>query len=172
VNNIDMIPFLVMTFFGGIRPDSNGEMSKLEWSNIIGDKVVLRGTQTKTGQKREIPLSENAMVWLALYRARGGDCTGLVVKWTARQTQLRRQKNWKAAGFDHIPQDVARHTFCSHFYEKTGSLKQAMEARGHEQSKVFFRNYKSHVTAEACKEYWAITPPATDANIIPFVKAA
>lgn len=175
-NERDLIPYIVLTTFCGVRPEK--EMERIEWANVLEDKVFLRASQTKTGTAREIPLSDNAKAWLRAYDDAGGTREGAVVGYTSRQLQLRRQKNFKVAGYvtgkgvGRIPQDAARHSFCSYFYAKCDSLKAAMEASGHEQSKVFFKHYRNHVTASQTEDFWSIFPPTQAGNVVPFVAAA
>ena len=169
----ELIPFLGLTFFAGIRPGDDGEMSKIEWANING-AIVLRGNQTKIGRKREIPVSDNLRAWLDRYAQLGGDCSGKVVKLTADQLSEKRRANWKAAGFENIPHDIARHSFASYFLAKTGDLTKSLLATGHQQPKIFWEHYHAHVSAEDTAKYWAIAPkPTPDADkVVPMPKAA
>jgi site-specific recombinase XerD len=124
----ELLPFLALTFFGGIRPGHDGEMSKIEWSNVNGS-IVLRANQTKTNRKREIKVAPNLRAWLDRYAALGGDCTGKVVKLTEDQLAEKRRANWKAAGFERIPQDIARHSFCSYLLARDGDLTAALAGK-------------------------------------------
>jgi integrase len=169
-NDLEMIPFLVFTFFCGIRP--GGEMNRLDWANVNCKEVVLRKTQTKTSMKRAIPLLDAAQAWLNLYVARGGVREGLVVKRTVSQIEDARRRNWKAAGFDTIPQDIARHSFCSHFLALTGDLTKSLLASGHTDPKIFWQHYYQHCTEEETKAFWAIMPPAEDSKIVSITAAA
>jgi integrase len=66
---IELLPFLILGFFCGIRP--NGELLKLEWRDIHhNDKnpeVVIRAEVNKTREARFIDLTENACAWLQAY---------------------------------------------------------------------------------------------------------
>jgi integrase len=157
-NEVDMIPFLVFTFFCGIRPGDAGEISKLDWSHVGAGSVVLPGGITKTGHKREVPLSGNAVAWLDRYVALGGKREGLVVKWPSSQLERKRSANWKSAGFEKIPKDAARHSFCSYFLAHTGSLDRSLLASGHTQSRMFWDHYYQHATTEQTAAFWSIVP--------------
>jgi site-specific recombinase XerD len=148
-NEREMIPFLVFSFFCGIRP--GGEMSRLDWSNVNGVEVVLKKSQTKTATKRAIPLCEAAQAWLKLYVELGGIREGKVVKCTARELELRRRKNWKAVGYDAILQDAARHSFCSYYLAEVGDLTKALLASGHTRPQVFWQHYYAHATPEEAR---------------------
>jgi len=169
----ELLPFLALTFFGGIRPGHDGEMSKIEWGNINGS-IVLRANQTKTNRKREIKVSPNLRAWLDRYAALGGDCTGKVVKLTEDQLAEKRRANWKAAGFEKIPQDIARHSFCSYLLARDGDLTAALLASGHSSPKIFWAHYYQHSTAEDTAKYWGIIPPAMagQEKIVSITKAA
>ena len=146
-------------------------MSRLDWSTVNGETVVLFKSSTKTGRKREIPLSDNANAWLARYVELGGIREGKVVKWTPRELELRRRKNWKAAGFDRIPQDIARHSFCSYYLAQCGDLTRSLLASGHTRPQVFWEHYYAHVTPEESKRFFNIFPPAGKAKIVSFAAA-
>src|SRR5258708_7290964 len=117
----ELLPFLALTFFAGIRPGHDGEMSKIEWGNINGS-IVLRANQTKTNRKREIRIAPNLRAWLDRYAALGGDCHVKEVKLTEDQLAEERRANWKAVGFERIPQDITRHSFCSYLLPRDGHL--------------------------------------------------
>jgi integrase len=169
----ELLPFLALTFFGGIRPGHDGEMSKIEWGNINGS-IVLRANQTKTNRKREIKVSPNLRAWLDRYAALGGDCTGKVVKLTEDQLAEKRRANWKAAGFEKIPQDIARHSFCSYLLARDGDLTAALLASGHSSPKIFWAHYYQHSNAEDTARFWGIIPPAMagEDKVIHITKAA
>jgi integrase len=157
-NEIEMLPFLVFTFFCGIRPGDAGEMAKLEWSHVGEKSVVLPAAITKTGHKREVPLSDNAGAWLSQYVDLGGKREGLVVKWSPSQLERKRKANWKAAGFEKVPKDVARHSFCSYYLAFTGSLDRSLLASGHTNSRMFWEHYYAHATVEQAASFWETAP--------------
>jgi integrase len=169
-NDIEMIPFLVFSFFCGIRP--GGEIERLEWNNVRGGEVVLKGGQAKTERKRAIPLSECATAWLNRYVELGGIREGKVVKRTKDQLFDYRRRNWKATGHDAIPQDIARHTFCSHYLAKTGDLTKSLLASGHTDPTVFWQHYYQHVTAEETTVFWSIMPPDCTTKVVAFPQVA
>ena len=131
-------------------------MAKLEWSHVGATSVVLPASITKTGHKREVPLSDNAVAWLGRYASLGGKREGLIVKWTSKQLERRRKANWKAAGFTKVPKDVGRHSFCSYFLASSGSLDKSLLASGHTEPRTFWQNYYAHATAEQAAAFWAI----------------
>ena len=62
-NDIELLPFLVFSFYAGIRPD--GELQKLLWSDVdLAAKehnITIRPTVAKKRRKRWIDLSDNAL---------------------------------------------------------------------------------------------------------------
>jgi integrase len=60
-NNLELLPFRVIGFFCGVRPD--GELPRLDWSDIdLTDKVLrLRAEITKKKRLRFVDVSENAL---------------------------------------------------------------------------------------------------------------
>ena len=61
-NDLELVPFLVLSFYCGIRPD--GELQKLIWSdlNLSASEyhVTIRPSVAKKRRKRWIDLSENS----------------------------------------------------------------------------------------------------------------
>src|SRR5262249_7108100 len=96
--DLALLPFLVLGFFCGIRPD--GELQKIVWSDIhLADRaVVIRSEVSKTRRRRFPELSENAASWLEAYRQCGGQTLGKVVTYTESELRRRRKANQIAAG--------------------------------------------------------------------------
>src|SRR4029453_1241766 len=66
------LPWIVLIAFGGVR---NEELKKgLRWDAINFDRgyLIVPAAIAKTGRKRKVELSENALQWLAPYRTRHG----------------------------------------------------------------------------------------------------
>ena len=128
-NDLELLPFLVLGFFCGIRPA--GELTQVLWRDVHLDgekpEVIIRATVSKTRRMRAIELSPNAVAWLNVYRAQGGGMDGLIVKLKRYGLEGRRNVNWRAAAGKRIKwiQDGMRHTFCSNwlaFHEKIDRL--------------------------------------------------
>jgi integrase len=109
-NDLELLPFLVLGFFCGIRP--NGELSKLEWRDIdLADRVItIRSEVSKTRRRRFPTLSENALLWLTEYQARGGHQKGLIVPWGLHLLRKHRLANRARAGVTRWPQQGMRHS--------------------------------------------------------------
>jgi len=66
-NDLDLLPFLVLGFFCGIRPD--GELWQVLWRDVHLDaekpEVIIRAAVSKTRRMRPIDLSANAVAkWI------------------------------------------------------------------------------------------------------------
>jgi integrase len=93
-NDLAFLPFRVLGFFCGIRPD--GELLRVEWEDLHWqDKVFkLRAEITKKKRTRFVDVSQNALAWLEEYRHRGGTITGKIVPFTKHELRNRHRANW------------------------------------------------------------------------------
>jgi integrase len=164
VNDLQLIPFLIMAFYAGVRPD--GELQKIQWSDIdVTAKkhhVTIRPTVAKKRRKRWIDLSDNALVWLSEYRARGGRVDGRITPFSASTLRRKRRRNALAAGLTEWPQQGARHTYCSCWLAQHGDINGLVIQAGHESPAIMWNHYYQAVTPEAAAAFWSIFPPAAE----------
>jgi integrase len=167
-NELELLPFLALGFFCGIRPD--GELQKLLWSDIdLADNIVtIRPAVSKTRRRRFIDLSENAKAWLEQYWARGGSSEGLVVRYTSQQLRTRRRANRAAAGMASWPHQGMRHSFCSYWLAKNEDINRLVLLTGHDDPDTMWRHYHRGTKKTDAEKFWAIKPPLAQPNIIPF----
>jgi integrase len=168
-NDLALIPFLVLAFFAGVRPD--GELQKVLWSDIdlTAQKhhVTIRPTVAKKRRKRWIDLSANALAWLGEYQARGGLMEGRIVPFSASTLLRKRRRNALAAGITEWPQQGARHTWCSCWLAQHGDINGLVIQAGHESATVMWNNCYQAVTPEAVAAFWSIFPqPAAECRIV------
>ena len=158
-----LVPFLVLAFYCGIRPD--GELQKLLWSDIdlIAQEhhVTIRASVAKKRRKRWIDLSPNALAWLNEYVRRTGKSEGSVVPFSSSTLRRKRRRNALTAGLTQYPAQGARHTFCSCWLRQHGDINKLVLQAGHESPTVMWNHYYQAVTPEAAAAFWAIYPPAT-----------
>ncbi len=163
-NDLELLPFLVLAFYAGIRPD--GELTKLLWSDVdLSVKehhVTIRPTIAKKRRKRWIDLSANALAWLSEYRARGGCMEGRIVPFSASTLRRKRRRNALAAGLEAWPQQGARHTWCSCWLRQHGDINKLVLQAGHESVTTMWNNYYQAVTPETAAAFWSIFPPAAE----------
>lgn len=163
-NDLELLPFLVLAFYGGVRPD--GELQKLLWSDIDlsakEHQVTVRPTVAKKRKKRWVDLSQNAMAWLNEFARRGGRMAERVVPWSASTLRRKRRRNAALAGLSSWPQQGARHTFCSCWLRQHGDINRLVLMAGHESVQVLWDHYYQAVTPKAAAAFWAIYPPAPE----------
>jgi integrase len=121
----DLVEFAMFT---GVR---RGEALGLTWDRVDRARGVIRLEVTKSGHRREIPLSSNADAVLA--RRWTPDAKGWVFgsrKWNAFRSA------WEAAlagaNIDGFRFHDLRHTFASWLVQRGRTLKEVQEALGHQ----------------------------------------
>jgi integrase len=143
-NDLQLLPFLVLGFFAGIRPD--GEMQKLEWRDVLFDEktIVIRPEVSKTNRRRFPKLSANAQSWLDAYKTRGGVMEGKIVPFTPNLLRKKRRTNWSAAAGENAKwiQQGMRHTFCSNWLALHKNVNELVLQSGHDSVDTMWRNYQ------------------------------
>jgi integrase len=169
-SDLDILPFLTLAFFCGIRPD--GELQKLEWRDIDlkGGIVTIRPEVSKTHRRRFPEISNNAIAWLQAYRERGGRTDGRIVNLSPSVLRKKRRANWKAVAGKKARwvQQGARHTYCSCWLAMHGDINKLVLQSGHDSVDTMWRSYHKGVKKAEAKKFWEITPPDKSGSIIPF----
>ena len=167
-HDLELLPFLVLGFFCGIRPD--GELLELEWSDVrlAENEVTIRPEVSKTNRRRFVDLSPNAIAWLEAYAARGGVMTGRVVRYTESELRAHRAANWKAAGLTRWPQQAMRHTFCSCWLAVHKDVNRLVLMSGHDSVDTMWRAYHAGIPEAEAGRFWAIMPPSSASNVVAF----
>jgi integrase len=170
-NDLELLPFLTLGFFCGIRPD--GELLELEWSDVklAENEVVIRPEVSKTNRRRFVDLSDNAKAWLAAYAERGGVMAGKVVRYTESELRRHRRANWQAAGIVDWPQQGMRHTYCSNWLAVHKDVNRLVLMSGHDSVDTMWRNYHAGIPEAEAKRFWEITPPTAERKIIHLARA-
>ena len=165
-SNLGLLPYLVLGFFCGIRPE--GELGLLQWSDVDlqGKSVTIRSTISKTKRRRFPELSENAIAWLEAYRQRGGQCEGPIVTYSARTLARRRLDNRLAAGITHWPNSAMRHSYCSYWLAMHKDINKLVLQSGHTSVDTMWRHYHRGTTEAEAKKFWGIMPPSNANNIV------
>ena len=143
---------VALLIYAGIRPSAeDGEITRLDWSDVGSQEIYIAADVAKTGTDRHIPVTPRLRTLL-----KGHPSEGPVIPagWKVRWQRLR-----KAAGIGK-EQDITRHTFASHFLAAFGdhATKQAM---GHTaDSATLFRHYRRAITErDGCRFFGS---PVTD----------
>jgi integrase len=166
--DLALLPFLVLGFFCGIRPD--GELQKLDWSDIhLTDRtVIIRSAVSKTRRRRFPELSQNAVAWLEAYQQCGGQLVGKVVSFTDSELRTRRKANQIAAGIERWVHQGMRHTFCSNWLALHKDVNKLVLMSGHDSVDTMWRHYFKGTTEADAAAFWAILPPLQDSKLIAF----
>ena len=132
-----------LLLFAGIRPD--GELSRLDWSDVLGTSIYISPEVSKTGSDRIVPVTVRLARLIDDHPQ-----TGPVqpASWKRSIQRIRRECGITA-------QDVFRHTFASNFLAAFGE-ESAKNAMGHtEGSQTLFRHYRRAVTKPEGELYFA-----------------
>jgi integrase len=167
-NDLALLPYLVLGFFAGIRPD--GELQKLEWDDVkLADgTIVIRPEVSKTNRRRFPAISSNAAAWIETYRQHGGTFDGKVVTYGESQLREHRKANWTDAGITKWVQQGMRHTFCSNWLGLYKDINELVLQSGHDSVDTMWRAYHKGVTESEAAKFWSIMPPSESANVISF----
>jgi len=131
----ELVPYLAIAFFAGIRPE---EISRLSWDDIdlnLGE-IHIRSAQSKTHSARIVHISGNLKTWLLKYRKESGK----VFAYSETSLKRWRAKVMKTAGVSTI-QDGARHTFAT-FHLALHGIDDTLQELGHTDPKMLFRHYR------------------------------
>jgi len=171
-NDLQLVPFLVLGFFAGIRPD--GELQKLEWTDVLFEEktIVIRSEISKTNRRRFPKLSANAQSWLEAYKLHGGVMEGKIVQLTPSMLRTKRRANWSAAAGEKAKwiQQGMRHTFCSNWLALHKDVNELVLQSGHDSVDTIWRNYHKGVTEKEAEKFWSIRPSMDVENVIPFTQ--
>jgi len=173
----DIMAFLVLALFGGIRP---AEIGRMDWSLIeLGkageSEAFVPGRHSKTRKNRAVDLSANAIAWL---NACGGRGEGKICKrgFQDRWAALRRRLGWRV-GLDNTlrtkarqaaaqcaithgiwPHDGLRHTFASMHYGMHRNEHALQALMGHESADMLHTHYRGLVKRSEAALFWALVP--------------
>jgi integrase len=168
-NDIELLPFLTLAVFCGIRPD--GELLKLEWGDLKfdGDKpqVVVRPEVSKINRRRFVDLSPNALEWIQAFRESGGVTTGKIVPFSANVLRKKRRKNAVGAKVTRRIQQGLRHTFCSAWLAQNKDVNELVLQSGHTDPDTMWAHYHRGISEAEAKAFWSIKPTTAE-NIVPF----
>jgi len=159
-NDLDLLPYLVLGFFCGIRPV--GELNLLQWSDVDlqGQSVTIRYAVSKTKRRRFIEISENTIAWLETYRQHGGRCEGPIVTYDENALRRQREQNRAAVGITHWPNSAMRHSYCSYWLAMHKDINKLVLQSGHTSVDTMWRHYHRGTTEAEAKKFWAIMPPS------------
>jgi integrase len=161
----DLLAFLSIAFFAGLRPDS--ELKKMTWDmvNFVDNEIQVPAG--KTGVKRTVKMKPNLVELLAecdrskpIYPAnfrrkfsvvkRGAGFKGGITN-TPKEAKLEAKikRKW--------PQDVSRHSFITYYVRDCGDVFKTATTAGNSPD-IIKEHYEGAATSTQAKAFWAITP--------------
>jgi integrase len=156
----ELVPYLAMAFFAGIRPE---EITRLSWQDIdlSINEIHIRAGMSKTNSARLVHISGNLTAWLLKYQKESGKI------FASSETSLKRWRAevMQAAKVETI-QDGARHTFAT-FHLALHGLDDTMHELGHTDPKMLFRHYRglARNRKEQAQKFFEIEPNSETALI-------
>jgi integrase len=163
----DLIPYIAIGGFAGLR---RAELERLDWKEIDlnGDRLIeVTARKAKSARRRFVEITPNLAEWLKPYAKKQGKVTPVGYRKLLRKAR-------KDAGIQAWPNNALRHSFASYYlahFQREGAGKLAGEM-GHTNANLVFQHYRQLVRPKAAKQYWSLTPAATDRKIVGFAKAA
>ena len=171
-----LLPWFILGFFGGVRPDGDGELSKLEWRDVhFADtmpQVVIRPEVSKTRRRRFVDLSENAVLWIRAYIAKGGSTEGKVLTLARDNLRGRRLVAQEAIGLEKWIHQGMRHTYCSAWLAEHQDVNKLVLQSGHDNVDTMWRAYHRGMQKTDAEKFWGIVPPAELTDKIVAFKSA
>ena len=160
----EMIPFISLCMFAGLRPD--GECKRIKWEDIdfdlcqiyVGDDVA-----KKQGQDRYVNLPDNLIEWLLPYRKKRGP----IHFRDSSYRKIRKESGIKWAI------DIMRHSFGSYLYAQNSNAGEVAEQMGHRGTMMLFKHYRAAISKKAKstkpEAYWDIRP-SDGKKVVAFTK--
>lgn len=172
-----MLAYLVVTLFGGLRPEAEAIDQKLLWSDVDLHERHIHLTEqvVKTGPGRTVDLTENAVAWLKLI-PEDLRKTGPVVpdqNWKESWTRFRHALGWrvvteKVRQKRYLPKveavhgewanDVNRHTYASMHYAHHQNEALLQVQMGHRSAKMLHEHYRAVRTRKEAAIFWGLKP--------------
>jgi integrase len=170
-NDIQLIPFLTLGFFCGIRPE---EIRLMNWGDldIASSGVTIRPEVSKTRKRRFPELSKNAALWLQAFAQAGGKMEGPITNLGEDALFAHRQKNRLNAGVIHWPNSAMRHSFCSYWLAEHKDVNKLVLLTGHDNPDTMWEHYHRGCKESEAQAFWAIVPPKIAENVVAFENVA
>jgi integrase len=154
----DLVPFFAIGMFAGLR---TSEIERLDWHQVDlnGKKIKVEAGNSKTGQKRFVPMSDNLLEWLNPYAQTQGPVAPHSDE--ERRKAVRDRAGIPAKGMA----NAMRHSYCSYHFNLFDNAPQTSKNAGHMSPAMLYSNYHHLVEKTACERYFAIRPQDTQ-NIL------
>ena len=157
---LGLMPYFALGLFCGLRPQF--ELRKMTWANVfIAEGFCAVDAATSKGERhRNVTLPPAAIAFLKL----GGDLPAGSISFITRARKLVVAEANRIAKERKVPtiqwkQDVMRHTFASHHYNRPrATAEETKREMGHSRaSQVLFDAYQARVRPADALAFWEIT---------------
>lgn len=177
-----MLPYATLAIFGALR---FGALSQLTWADVdLDQKIVrIRGGTNKKRSRRIVDLSDNAVEWLRIAKAKGiaimpqnwrrnldtlREKVGFTTRKRLERMKARAKKKGKEIDLSHFKfweEDITRHTGLSYHFAHHGNENLTAQWGG-TSAEVLHSRYKGLVTKKEATAFWDIRPKTSGDNII------
>jgi integrase len=164
VASSELLPCVAIGAFAGLR---SAEIQRLEWSDIDLTRRIIKvkPLTAKTGSRRNVPVSDNLLAWLADFK----DSKGLLWKGTYFGYYRAQAELGTDAGVEWVHNGL-RHSFGSYRLAQLQDDAKTSFEMGNT-PKTVHQYYKEVVTPEEATSYFAVRPEQA-ANIVSLAKRA
>jgi integrase len=147
----DLVPFFAIGMFAGLR---TSEIERLDWRQVDLNrkKIKVEAENSKTAQKRFVPMSDNLLEWLAPYAQAQGPVAPHMDE--PRRKAVRDRAGIPAKGMA----NAMRHSYCSYHFNLHDNGPQTSKNAGHMSVDMLYSNYHHLVEKAACEQYFEIRP--------------
>jgi integrase len=150
----DLIPFLAIGLFAGLRP---GELAGLSWQHVHlpTHQIEVLAATSKTRQKRYVPIDAPLGEWLVAHRRH----RGLVLPplFRERWKALRDAAKLLELGDGREWMDILRHTHASFWLAQNNNRAELAERLGNS-ADVIRNHYRRAIPKAEADAFWSIAP--------------
>jgi integrase len=164
-NDAALIPYFVLGYFAGMRPEAEIQHATFERINFATKTIDCRTTKTRKASRRHIPLEDAAAAWLAPFARRKGS---IMVTNFRKRFDAARVGAAAALKLPEFPwgHDCMRHSYGSYWEashrNEPGCREKLSYNMGHTSFKTFDQYYRNDRTEAEAKAYWSIMPTASE----------
>ncbi len=162
--NKEVLSYLVLSLFGGLRPheyitqDKTGAWHHLDWQ-AVGIDIVKGAKLGKTRKARRVPVGETLQKWLEFIRDKeGSNLSGSVISNYAFYQRLRRWKRTFVPDSIVIEKDVLRHTYGTYRVVILAEVGRVAIEMGNSETTVRSHYLNGERSTVEATKFWSLTP--------------
>lgn len=145
----DLVPFIAIGGFAGLR---RAELQRLDWEQINLKEKFIRVTaeNSKTGQRRLVPIQPNLASWLRPYLvSKGPVCKNGKIPYRTTALAGDLQMDW--------PNNALRHSYASYRLAQCQDTAKVALEMGNSPT-IIFNHYRQLVTPAEAQRWWSLKP--------------